>query len=304
MKHYLKNLFSLIFIAGLLSGCQFIPDDLLGHGPKPMKKDFGAFLTGSEEVPPVDAQGVGAATFQLSDDGKTLHFKLNVSTIEGVVAAHIHKGAFGENGPVVVPLMPDQDPSGTESGLLAEGMLTASDLTGELAGKTLLDLIKLMENNMAYVNIHTQQFPAGELRGQVSVIKSDAIGDLTTQLSGDEEVPPANTSATGVGVFNFNDNNTELGFIVNVSQLEDVRFAHIHIGKKGVNGPVVVTLKADKVEGPVNGLYAEGIITQADLTGLLMGGDMNILREAIRTGNAYVNVHTDDFPGGEIRGQL
>ena len=116
---------------------------------------------------PVVSNAQSQATFKLSDDGKELSYKLNTSRIDGVIFAHIHRGVRGENGPVVADLLPKQDPSGTVSGRLASGVITATKLKGPLAGQSLADLVKLMESGGAYTNVHTSTFPDGEVRGQI-----------------------------------------------------------------------------------------------------------------------------------------
>ena len=57
-------------------------------------------------------------------------------------------------------------------------------------------------------------------------------------------------------------------------------------------------------EGTTSGILAEGVITSADLMGSLEGGDLQDLLDNMVAGNAYVNVHTVENPGGEIRGQI
>jgi hypothetical protein len=302
MKNYLKIVYLICLFSGMFMSCQHLQDILPEIKPpsEEQKNKFGAFLTGSEEVPAVDAPGSGAAFFELVDGGTAMKYELRVTNTQDIVAAHIHLAPFGENGGVVVNL----NPTSSSNGVIAQGKFTAENFVGTLDGRDLDDLIDAMKGGTAYVNVHTAQNPGGEIRGQVSVIKSNKNGIFKTHLDGDQEVPTNSSNAKGVANFKFNSDHSKLSFKVNVAKLEDVRAAHIHIGKSGVNGPVVVTLRGDKVLGEVNGLYAEGIIRNEDLTSLLSGGDLIILREAIRTGNAYVNVHTDDYPGGEIRGQL
>ena len=65
-------------------------------------RNFVAHLSGDNEVPPVDTRAQGQAKFQLSKDGNELHFKLIAANIENILQAHIHCGAAGVNGPVVV----------------------------------------------------------------------------------------------------------------------------------------------------------------------------------------------------------
>ncbi|WP_035467809.1 CHRD domain-containing protein [Algoriphagus mannitolivorans] len=277
---------------------EFDPNARKGNFP-----EFGAFLTGSEEVPAVNSPGAGAARIS-QIDANTLKFEIRVANTSGIAAAHLHLASAGMNGPVVVSLFSAPSPTGLVNGVVAEGMIVAADLVGPFSGKTIRDLIKEFEAGKIYVNLHTSTNPGGELRGQVSGIMANENKNYNSKLSGANEVPAVSTSATGIAKFNFNQDTSMATFQVNVDGLSDVRFAHIHFAKAGVNGPVVYTLRMDKVEGPVSGVYAKGEIMPSMFSGKMTGGDLIILREAFRTGNAYVNVHTDQFPGGELRGQI
>jgi hypothetical protein len=136
-------------------------------------------------------------------------------------------------------------------------------------------------------------------------------------LSGGQEVPPVSTRARGVALFHLSHDGTELKYLVVVANLNNPVAAHIHVGAKGVNGPVVAFLfgPAAPGGGRVNGILATGTITAADLVGPLAGQPLSALVDQIRAGNTYANVHTNDgvdppgtgpgdFPTGEIRGQL
>lgn len=265
---------------------------------------FGAFLTGTEEVPSVNAMGAGSASFELVDNGRGIKFEVRVANTKGIIFAHIHKGAFGQNGGVIVDLISSQDPTGLKNGVVAEGILTAADLKGIFVSESLADLIDALSTGLAYVNLHTSDNRTGELRGQISPIFANDNSNFTVQLTGDQEIPSVETKAKGVATFRFNKTNSAANFQVNVANLDNVRFAHIHLGKSNQNGGVVVTIKDGKIEGAVNGVYAEGVLLNSNLRGRLLGGDLIILREALRTGNAYVNVHTDKFPSGELRGSF
>ena len=265
---------------------------------------FGAFLTGTEEVPPVAASGAGSAKFEVVNNGTGIKFEIRVANTKEIVAAHIHKADFGQNGPIMVDLIHAQNPSGLENGLIAEGILTAQDLRPSFGSKNLNELIAVLNSGMAYVNLHTKSNPAGEIRGQISPILPNDNANFNGQLTGDQEVHNVITQAKGLAIFRFNKDNTEVNFQINVTKLENSRFAHIHLGKRGENGPIVVWLKSDRIDGVFNGVYARGMLTDSNLSGRLLGGDLTILKEAFRTGNAYVNIHTDKYPPGELRGQL
>jgi hypothetical protein len=117
---------------------------------------FTAKLSGKDEVPPVNTQATGTAQFQLSSDGKEINYDLTTTNLNGFMMAHIHQGKSGENGqPITTPLQ------------MGKGKIASSDLQGPLAGKQILDLVDLMKNGGAYVNVHTQQNQNGEIRGQI-----------------------------------------------------------------------------------------------------------------------------------------
>ena len=141
-------------------------------------RNFVAHLSGDEEVPARDTQAQGQAIFHLSKDGTALSYKLIVANIENVVAAHIHCGAVGVNGPVGVTLFTAGPGGGRVDGVLAEGSVTASD-PGNSCGWTDLDsVVAAMRSGDTYVNVHTNDgvpptntgpgdFPGGEIRGQI-----------------------------------------------------------------------------------------------------------------------------------------
>lgn len=148
-------------------------------------RDFEADLAGDFEVPTPRITGAeGEAEFKLIANGTKLRFKVKVEDITNVWMAHIHMAPAGSNGPIVVWLFPrtTQPPAqsipGEFDGKLAEGFITAADLVGPLAGKSLSDLVAAMQAGQTYVNVHTNDFvdppntgpgdfPGGEIRGQL-----------------------------------------------------------------------------------------------------------------------------------------
>lgn len=134
-------------------------------------KNFQAHLNGAAEVSPINTNAQGEAIFRLSKDGNSIYYKLIVSNIDSVFMAHIHIAPAGSNGPIAVWLYPSAPPAklidGRFDGVLAEGTITSSDLTGPLADGSITDLLSDMQNGITYVNVHTSQNPGGEIRGQI-----------------------------------------------------------------------------------------------------------------------------------------
>ncbi|HYI22357.1 MAG TPA: CHRD domain-containing protein [Candidatus Limnocylindrales bacterium] len=136
--------------------------------------------------------------------------------------------------------------------------------------------------------------------------------NFAAPLRGNEEVPAVETHAVGVATFKLNRAETEMQFKLNVANGEGITQAHIHCGPPGVNGPVVVFLFGLVPTGvDNNGTLNEGVITNANViprpdSAACPGGVANLgdVVAKMRTGGAYANVHTLDFPGGEIRGGI
>jgi hypothetical protein len=122
-------------------------------------------------VPGVKTSAGGDAVFDLSKDGKTLHYKLNLKNIENVTMAHVHAvGADGTPAAILAWLDPVNGtaPSlrpGKFSGKLAEGSITADKLGGPLKGGTVKELFEKIEHGSAGVAVHTKQNGGGELWG-------------------------------------------------------------------------------------------------------------------------------------------
>ena len=111
-------------------------------------------------------------------------------------------------------------------------------------------------------------------------------GAIRVSLSGAEQVPPANTGASGSGSFRVEDDGSVSGSVT--TQGVQGTMAHIHMAAKGQNGPVIVPLAKS---GDTYTVPEGRKLTAAQM-------------QAFRAGNLYVNVHSDRYKGGEVRAQL
>jgi hypothetical protein len=125
-------------------------------------------------------------------------------------------------------------------------------------------------------------------------------------LRGSEEVPPVMTNATGQNMLQLSKDGMSLSYKLSVDNIENIGGAHLHLGARGENGPVVASLlpMGTKLSGPQKGMIAEGTITKANLVGPLAGMNLSDLVKEMRAGMIYTNVHTTQHPAGEIRGQV
>ena len=133
--------------------------------PGPGEVNLRARLSGDQEVPSVDTTARGQATlfFNPGSSGP-LNFRVNVSNIQDVSVAHLHCGASGENGPVVAILY--EGPTVSPNGILAQGAISGGALL-TVCVDDFLNLSGLLLANQTYVDVHTLDNLAGEMRGQV-----------------------------------------------------------------------------------------------------------------------------------------
>lgn len=161
----------LLFVLAAGLAALAIPSSTFAGDHHPINR-FTADLSGADEVPPNDSEATGEATLHVIRHGQAIRYRLEIEDIENVFVAHIHLGAVGQNGPVVVFLFGPVDPP--QSGdIEARGIITSDKLVGPLQGHPLSDLIDAMRSGGAYVNAHTTAHPAGEIRGQIVIDDED-----------------------------------------------------------------------------------------------------------------------------------
>jgi hypothetical protein len=158
------------------------------------------------------------------------------------------------------------------------------------------------------------------------VVIPQAANQLNAMLNGYEEVPAVSTRANGVMRARIADDQTggvitfegKIQYELSYTDLEgNVTQAHIHLGQPAVNGGISVWLCSNLPSPPTPAgtqpcppppATIFGTATAANVIGPtaqgIAPGEFAELIRAIRAGKTYVNVHTDKFPGGEVRSQI
>jgi hypothetical protein len=156
-------LLSLLAVLVVLGSLAMIGTSVVsGHG---RHRDHGALtarLNGENEVPPADEDGRGKARLKVDVDEGEVCFRIRFDNIATPTMGHIHEGAEGVNGPVVIPLL---DAATADEDTLDD--IERGKLRGCVdADPALLQRIKDTPEEF-YINLHNSRYPGGAIRGQL-----------------------------------------------------------------------------------------------------------------------------------------
>jgi hypothetical protein len=233
---------------------------------------FKVVLVGEAESPAGDPVATGNATIRVRAGKPQVCYTIAARDLSGpAVAAHIHRGVAGVEGPVVIPLK-TPNAAGKSSGCAK-------------ASKKLVNAI-IARPARYYVNVHTDEFASGAIRAQLKGSRPTVGTVLHLQLKGTSE-----PNATGTAVLRIRSDINQVCYRLHAANVTlPTIAAHIHKGAAGVNGPVVVPFSAPAANGESSGCTASTAAIVGDIL-------------ANRSGY-YVNVHTKEHPAGAIRSQL
>jgi hypothetical protein len=259
--------------------------------------ELRANLNAAQETPASTSPATGTA-IMLYDVG-TNKFDLIISITgmaNSATLSHIHEGPPGVAAPFVVDL-------GGEAVYTRSG----NNLTATFHERTYTgDKLKLIQGG-AYYNIHSAQFPGGEIRGQLIPRPVRLVANMTVaqeqaafpavNLAGLNDFgaavmfydPMTNTMSLRHSLYNFNNtfNNS-----------------HYHAGAPGVSGPVVVNLGNNAATGNYTTPSPGYITGSVDNLSMVAANGTPIDPVALLTGGLYLNYHSTTFAGGELRGQV
>ena len=231
---------------------------------------FDAIAEGAQENPAVTTNAKALMVGWASDALDTMQYAVLYTGLTPN-AAHFHNGVVGVNGPVVVGLTPYS--------------LAPNAAYVDKIGLSNDNLTKFLKGEM-YVNLHTAANGGGEIRGQIS---SSILEGLVADMCSKQENPPTVSNAIGAGYLAFDRTKLIAYFSVATNGLtSNANAAHIHVGAKGINGNVLVSLGTS-----TNNSWSGGVIFPR-----------TTLADTAINGLMYFNAHTAANGGGEIRGQI
>lgn len=251
---------------------------------------FVAPLSGVSETVPVNTSAVGMTIMEV-----TGNIGISSGSFNGLSAplataisggAHVHGALAGANGSVIFNLN-----SSTSADMLSGTFAAADNMQGINNS-----FIRRLRNRATYVNVHSENYQPGEIRGQFLPL---ATAHYTANLSGANSVPPNGSAARGQVKVELNgDVITMTGAFSGLSQdfaSEIAGGSHLHASIAGKNGEIQ--------------LFTTPVLDEDMLGGQFLAED-NTFEATIRNvydlsfGNLYLNIHTDQYPAGEIRGQV
>jgi hypothetical protein len=239
-----------------------------------------AVIDAQQEVPapivPTKAHGVGV--FNLTTDLDSIFVAVALDSLTGKIQnAHLHGGFPGKAGSVILDL--SKGINKDSNVVLFSGAVTAS-------------FVRSLVLDSVYFNVHTLNNTSGEVRGQLVPL---ARYTSPVCLSGSQEIPATNSTATGSGVVSIGRDlsNAHVMFVAN-GLSSAVTNIHIHQGLKGQTGTQLYTLTPSYVN---NGAFL--YLKNTDPVPFTEAAAIKGLKDSL-----YVNIYTTNFANGEIRGQI
>lgn len=226
---------------------------------------YSATLDAAQEVPPTASTARGWGIVRLDSASNAVRVVVRRDPINDIVAAHLHLGAPGVNGAILVNL------SNTGAEWSGTGTLSASDAAA-------------LRNGETYLSVHSNRYPGGDIRGQVVVPNTTRF---VANLDGSQQVPPNASTGRGVAIAFLHEPENRLVYSLQLSALSNVTSAHLVFGGPGVRGATIHDLTGS---APLYCGVSERL-TSAEVAAL-KGDDL------------HLNVVTSAFTAGEIRGQL
>ncbi len=278
------NIHSMDFLAGEIRG-QLVPKG---------STHFRANFSGRAEVFPAianDSKGVGSALLELHEDslivsGSFTGLQADLATdINGGV--HLHVGDLDTNGPVIFPLVVTPGEDGRS------GQFSSSQNRFKLSPQQ----VQFLHEGSMYINVHSRNFLAGELRGQVVPDSALVVEAFLSAKNQSELNVGGNGSGGLIAVLQGNRLKVGGSFINMTSELAtDIRGgAHLHIARPTEDGDIKFDLLAMLAPDKLSGTFRiEDNTLQLDQDQI----------DALRQGLFYVNVHSLNHLTGELRGQV
>ncbi|GHH65754.1 hypothetical protein GCM10017673_10340 [Streptosporangium violaceochromogenes] len=262
---------------------------------------FAAHLTGANEVPTKGGPAVGDrngdAYVVIRVSGDKISYAARWRNIAAPTAFHIHQGRAGTNGDVKIGFFGEALPG------------SARAVTGTVkVGDGGLPAALRRNPGGFYANLHTKEFPGGAVRAQfrrlshpvnpVSLLADGTHAMVRAQADGAQEVPSAGKKVgdpDGHARWSIGVDRARLRYSVVWSRVSAPTNGHIHRGEKGKNGPVVADLFADTdgLPASITGIAGTAPVRPDIAKGILKNSK-----------NWYANLHTTEFGGGAVRGQL
>lgn len=257
--------------------------------------ELRATINAAQENPATTSPATGSAIMLYNVAANTFDLIVSISGMTNLAtASHIHEAAVGSNGPVVTNL--GADAVYTRNG----ATLTATFRDIKHLG-TPLTLLR----GGAYYNIHSAQFPGGEIRGQLIARPKRlyAVIDVPQEQAAQPQLNLAGLNDVGGAVMIYDPTTNRISLRTSVFNFNNtLNNSHFHEGAPGISGPVVHNLgnNANSAPPAIPSTYttANGFIA-GSFEGTYSGDPIRLL-----TGGAYLNYHSTTFAPGEARGQV